>query len=466
MIQFGTGGFRGVIGNDFIKENIQKIAQALADISKEELNDKPIVVGFDYRFLSDIAAEWISEVLVANGISVLLMDSATPTPEVMFAVKDEVLNYGVMITASHNPYNYNGIKLFLKGGVDADVAFTSKMEKIINNIKTVKTIPLNQAKAGELIKSYNNMQKYLRFIQSFISDKVKNNTAKILYDNLNGVGTICLSQMAKNLQIKQFDILHERHDAFFNFALPNPTKEMMAPLSDIVKKEHYDFAMATDSDGDRLGVLDENGNYVDSNTILGILYYYLCKYRGEKGDIVKNCATSLLLDKLAEKLGYCCHEVDVGFKNISKGMTDYDALIGGESSGGLTVRGYIKGKDSVFSASLFMEAVIVIGKPVSEIVKEVRAFAGYTLCAEEASMSLPSLDNIKNYLLKNTPAISEKVLEMKHFGSNYKYDLETGWVLIRLSGTEPVVRIGVETESQEKTDNIINELSGELRKYA
>lgn len=466
MIRFGTGGFRGVIGEDFDKANVQLIAQGLAEVSRAEKNDKPVAVGYDYRFISDRAAVWVSEVLAANGIRVLLFDGAMPTPAIMYAVKENELNYGVMITASHNPYYFNGVKLFLKGGVDADVNFTQRLEKVIDGISEVKTVPLESAKSSGLVQMYNDIDSYLGFIRKFISPGIVNNTAKILYDNLNGVGAVCLTKLAEKLNIKQFDVRNSGHDAFFGFSLPNPTREMMEPLSGIVRREGYDFAIATDSDGDRLGIIDEQGRYVDSNTILGALYYYLCRYRGEKGDVVKNCATSLLLDKLAAKLGYKCHEVDVGFKNISRKMAETDALIGGESSGGLTVRGYIKGKDSVFSSALFMEMVIMMKKPVSEIVREVYDFAEYSLDADEKTLSLSGFDGVEKYLTENAPALSEKVLEIKHFGRNYKYILKNGWALLRMSGTEPAIRIFAETDSREQTDKIIGEIIDDLKKYA
>lgn len=466
MIEFGTGGFRGVIGEDFNKENVQMIAEALSRIAVEDGETLPIVVGYDNRFISDRASMWLAEVFAAHGIKVLLFRHTMPTPAVMFAVKDMGLHYGAMVTASHNPYYFNGVKLFQAGGVDADLAFTTRLESVMRQVDAVKTMPVEQGLEQGLIENFDNLDRYLEFIKSFISSEIARNHAKILYDNLCGVGAVGLERLAKDFRIKRFDIMNSRHDAFFNFSLPNPTREMMAPLSETVVGEGYDFALATDSDGDRLGIIDEKGDYVDSNDILGALYYYLCRYRGMKGDVVKNCATSLLLDKLAEKLGYRCHEVDVGFKNVSQKMTETDALIGGESSGGLTVRGYVKGKDSVFSASLFMEMVILMDKPVSEIIGEVHAFAGYDLKAEESTIEVKSLDSVERYLTQHSPDLSESVVEMRHFGRNFKYILENGWALLRMSGTEPALRVFAETPDCATTGRVIGELKQSLKKFA
>jgi phosphomannomutase len=244
-------------------------------------------------------------------------------------------------------------------------------------------------------------------------------------------------------------VLHTEHDAFFGFFAPNPTEQAMQSMKEMVALQHYDFAMATDSDSDRLGIIDEKGNYVSSNDILACLYYYLVKYRGLKGDVVKNCATSILLDKLALNLGFACHEVDVGFKNISSAIKKYNALIGGESSGGLTVRGYLFGKDSVFSSILFTEMVIVMRKPVSAIVQEVHDFAQYSYACVEDEIRFENDENIEEYITSHTPHFDRKLVGFEHFGRNFKYYFENDcWALIRLSGTEPVFRVFVECECE------------------
>ena len=244
--------------------------------------------------------------------------------------------------------------------------------------------------------------------------------------------------------------MHTQHDAFFNFEMPNPTQANMLHLKEIVLAEKYDFAFGTDSDSDRLGILDECGNYVSSNDILAALYYYLVKYRGMRGDVVKNCATSILVDKVAEKLGFTCHEVDVGFKNISAEIKRTDALIGGESSGGLTVRGYIFGKDSVFSSMLFTEMVIVMGKPVSQIIKELYEFADYRYVCVEDQISFDSEDGLTEFLTNNLPQFNQPVVTFQAFNRNFKYIFADGsWALIRLSGTEPVFRVFAEFTTAE-----------------
>lgn len=461
-IRFGTGGYRGVICDTFTREVVEKIAQALATIAiKTHQDDKPIVVGFDNRFMSDYFARWFSEVLNGNGIKVLLYTFALPTPAVMSATKDYENNFGVMITASHNPYFFNGVKVFTKEGYDADVAFTSELEKEINKVKEIKRLPYLEAKSQEMLVEIDDLKPYLAHIKSFISPDIRKNKLRVLYNNLNGVGVIGLEPLSKHLNIYRFDILNEDHDAFFGFNLPNPTKEMlMGEFSEMVLNQSYDLGMASDSDGDRLGIVDERGHYVSPNDILSSLYYYLVKKRGYKGDIVKNCATSILIDLVAKKLGYECHEVDVGFKNITAAMKQYDALIGGESSGGLTMRGYIYGKDASFAGALFMEMVIKEGRPLSQIIKDMKNEVGYHHHFTESSMQLEvEPAKIKEYIMNNTPPFAKEVRKVVHYSNNFKYYFDNdSWVLLRLSGTEPVFRIFAEMENREVTYSFINDI--------
>lgn len=457
MIKFGTGGFRGIIGADFTKENVQLSIQALCNLAKRQGSEKPVIVGYDYRFASEYACLWAAEVLAGNGIVCWLYGEPMPTPAIMHVVQSEGLDFGVMITASHNPYYYNGVKLFMKGGVDADVAFTGEIEKECAAIREIRTMSAEEGEAQGLIRKVDFKRNYLENIKSFIDlQGIQNNRCKILYNDLFGVGAVGLRPLAAEYGIARFDCINDKRDALFGGQLPNPTRAMMLSMRDAVVSGGYDFAMATDSDSDRLGILDEHGDYVDSNDILACLYYYLVRYRGMCGDVVKNCATSILVDKVAQKLGYRCHEVDVGFKNISSKMLETDALIGGESSGGLTVRGYVMGKDSVFSASLFMEMVIRMNKPVSEIVREVHAFAGYDYSIEEETLTFSEIGQVRRRLESAAPEFGD-LRRASHFNSNYKYYFDDGcWVLIRMSGTEPVVRVFAEMKSAAESDGKIS----------
>ena len=455
-IRFGTGGFRGVIGQEFTVEAVQRIAQGLSDMMKAEGAAGPVPIGFDNRFLSDLFARRMAEVLAGNGIVCLLYESPVPTPMVMCAVRDEGCAYGVMITASHNPYRYNGAKLFVKGGADADVAVTQRLEQFTEAVREVRALPEDQP--SPLILKYDNLAAYTAHITDFLDAFIADNHLRLLFDNLFGVAVVGLKPLFDRFRIEHYTILHAERDALFGMRLPNPTQQMLEPLKEEVLRGKYDYAMATDSDGDRLGILDEQCNYVSSNDILACLYYYLVKYRGMRGDAVKNIATSVLLDRLAEKLGFACHTVDVGFKNISAKMRETDALIGGESSGGLTCRGYLSGKDSTFSGALFLEMRIKMGKPVSGIVREVHDFCGYHSACAEAELHLPALPDASRFA-RLQPAFGRATVRFEPLNNNFKWHFSGDcWGLLRLSGTEPVVRVFTEAETEAEALRLLDVL--------
>ena len=462
QISFGTGGFRGVIGDDFNKENIQKIAQGLANLIKERNQiDKPIIVGYDNRFMSDYSAKWFTEVLNGNKISVLLFTHSVPTPTVMSGTHDADNYYGVMITASHNPYYFNGIKVFTRGGYDADVEFTNALEVKIHAVDDIEVLDERSARKEGLLKDYDDLGSYISHIKSFIDPSISNNKLRVLYNNMNGVGVIGLKPLSQKLHLYQFTIINEEHDAFFGFNLPNPTKdELLGEFSETVVNQRYNLGMATDSDGDRLGIIDEKGNYVSANEILASIYYYLIHDRHYTGDVVKNCATSVLIDLVAEKLGYVCHEVDVGFKNITQGMRDFDALLGGESSGGLTMRGYIFGKDATFAAALFLEMVIKYNKPVSEIIQGIKNLVKYDYNFYEDFIPLDvDAQLVIAYMKEHLPNLSVQYEKTHFFNRNFKFLFpDRQWLLLRLSGTEPAFRVFAEFKDAEEGKKLIQDL--------
>jgi len=455
-IEFGTGGFRGIIGDDFRKENIVLIAQALSNIIHRRHSRKEVVIGYDFRFLSEESALWISEVFAGNHIHCLLSCEPVPTPAVMFLSKELGNDFGVMITASHNPYSFNGVKVFQQDGMDADVSLTDEIEREIARLRKIRKTEKFEEGYGQYVSVVSFLDLYLESVGKFISPEIQGSSIKVLFDAIYGTGSLTMKRLAKKYGWKNFHAIRSAHDAWFHGELPNPTRANMMKLSARVVREGYDFAFGIDSDGDRLGVLDEKGNYVDSNEILAALYYYLVKYRGEKGPCVRNIATSNLLDRVSEKLSFECHEVDVGFKNISSEMKKTDALIGGESSGGLTIRGYLYGKDSTFAAMLFAEMVIAMKKPVSEIIREVRDFADFHHVIVEETFAYRRGIDVESALLERMPSFECPPRSVVRLGKNVKYLFDgDSWVLLRVSGTEPVVRVFVETGNPRKADGYL-----------
>ena len=460
MVKFGTGGWRAIIGDEFIKANIVTLAQAVAeDIIEKKEEKNGIVIGYDRRFLSDFAAKWVAEVFAGNGITVHFIDRIAPTPLVMYGVKTLDTFYGMAITASHNPAEYNGIKVFTRGGRDADISVTQEFEKRIERGLSPKVMDFEEAKEKGLVKIADLYNSYIDSIIGMINmDAIRKCNMRVLLDPMFGVSKTALQTILMTARC-DVDTINERHDTLFGGRLPSPSAHTLAKLSNMVVEEKYDLGIGTDGDADRIGIIDENGKFVHPNEIMLLLYYYLLKYKGWRGDVVRNVATTGLLDKIAEDFGQKCHEVPVGFKHISGMMEKTDALIGGESSGGLTIRGHIKGKDGIFASSLLVEMICTTGKHLSEQLSEIYEKYGYMQMSEfDTKFSEAKKEEVRRVLYEEDilPDFGIKVKSVSK-ADGVKVNFENGgWLIARFSGTEPLIRIFCEMESRERADEMIS----------
>ena len=456
MIKFGTGGWRAIIGEEFTKENIQKLALAMClKIKAEHVEDKPVVIGYDRRFLSKEAVIWACEIFGQQGIQVLFVDRSSPTPLVMFYVMKHDLSYGMMVTASHNPAIYNGIKVFTRGGRDADEHQTADIERYLEQAdKLYVPAPeengqmpphayLDLVKSGKVVEM-NPMNEYLDNIISLINlDAIRERDLRIAIDPMYGVS---LTALCTILSIARCTVetINSQHDTLFGGKMPAPTESTLRNLQNYVLDRYCDIGIATDGDADRLGVIDDKGHYLHANTILVMLYYYLLKYRGWRGPAVRNISTTHVLDKVAESFGQKCYEVPVGFKYISAKMQETDAIIGGESSGGLTVKGHIHGKDGIYAASLLVEMMAVTGKKLSEIAEDIRKEYGEIHMEERAyRFTAGEKERIHRTLMidKTLPEIPFEVDHVSYLDGCKVYLKNGGWVSARFSGTEPLLRM-------------------------
>ena len=455
MIKFGTGGWRAVIGDEFTKENIQILARAMVDKMREEgVAEKGIVIGYDRRFLSKEAMQWAGQVFAAEGVTAYLINKSAPTPLVMFYVMKHDFPYGMMITASHNPAVYNGIKVFTAGGRDADETQTAEIESYIRDITDIPPEEMEYDKAVEkgLIKEIYPLNEYLdNIIAAVDMDKIRSAGLKVALDPMYGVSETSLKTILLTARC-DVETIHERHDTLFGGKLPSPSAATLRALQNYVLDKRCDIGIATDGDADRIGVIDDTGRFLHPNDILVLLYYYLVKYKGWKGPVVRNICTTHMLDKVAERFGEKCYEVPVGFKHISAKMNATDAVIGGESSGGLTVRGHIKGKDGIYAAALLIEMIAVTGKKLSEIVKDIEAECG-TISMEERDYKFnqEKKDTIHKSLLeeKKLPELPFAIAKISYLDGSKVYFENGGWVTARFSGTEPLLRIFCEMPTKE-----------------
>ena len=459
MIKFGTGGWRAIIADGFTKKNVQRLAQAVAiKMAQENQGGGKLAVGYDRRFLSHEAAIWASEVLAGNGVNVLFIDKDAPTPLIMHVVKHRGLPYGMAVTASHNPALYNGIKLFVAGGRDADEEETNRLEGILENLADadIKTMPFDTAVAAGRITIIRPQNEYLDSILNMLDiDIIRKKNLKVALDPMFGVSKISLQTLLMTARC-DVDTIHERRDALFGGRVPTPKIGTLNALTDFVKENGCDIGIATDGDADRLGVIDNNGNFMHPNQILTLLYYYLLKYKGWKGDCVRNIATTHLLDAVASDFGQKCHEVPVGFKHISQMMAQTDSIIGGESSGGLTVRGHIKGKDGIYAAMLLVEMLAVSGRKLSDIQAEIECKYGHFVMVER-DYHFTAADKEKiHHLLMHEQKLPDFPLEIErtsYLDGCKVYFKNGGWIIIRFSGTEPLVRVFCEMPTHDQAQH-------------
>lgn len=455
MIKFGTGGWRAVIGDDFICENIRRVAAGVLELAKEQnKTDKPIIIGYDRRFLSVSAAKWVAEVLAQGGIEVWFLNRSAPTPLIMHTVKDRNLHFGIEITASHNPANYNGIKLFVEEGRDAPLEVTQRLEEITESISAPAYIAFDEAvETGKIVYQRNPFNKFLDDIIGLLDmEALRERGLRVLFDAMHGSGSYPLEVILHTARCT-IDTINLDKDAYFGGQMPAPTEKTLATLSNLVIVGDYDFGIAMDGDGDRLGIVDKFGKYIDANEILCMLYYYLVKYKGWRGPVVRNLATTHLLDKIAESFGETCYEVPVGFKHISSKLDEVDAVLGGESSGGLTVRGHIYGKDSVYAAALFSEMVSVTGKSPTEFLDEIKEIYGSYVMVEDNLCFAPERKGEINKVLmvdKLLPDFGKTVVKVNYEDGCKVYFEDDSFVICRFSGTEPLLRIFA--ESSDGTD--------------
>lgn len=447
MVKFGTGGWRAVIGDEFTKANIQLLSQGLVNKMKSEgVAKQGIVMGYDRRFLSKEAMQWAAVVFAAAHINVYLINKSSPTPLVMFHVMKHEFPYGMMITASHNPAIYNGIKVFTAGGRDADEVQTKDIEDYIGDLKPedVQETEYETGKQEGYIREIYPLNEYLdNIIDSVDMQAIRNAGLKVALDPMYGVSETSLKMILMTARCEVATI-HDRHDTLFGGKLPAPSAATLHSLQNYVVEKKFDIGIATDGDADRIGVIDDQGNFLHPNDILVLLYYYLVKFKGWSGPVVRNIATTHMLDKVAEQFGESCYEVPVGFKHISAKMQESGAIIGGESSGGLTVRGHINGKDGIYAAALLIEMIAVTGKKLSRIMEDIYRECGAIHMEErDYQFTLEKKKNMHKLLMEDKllPDLPEEIDHISYLDGSKVYFKNGGWVIARFSGTEPLLRI-------------------------
>jgi len=466
LIKFGTGGWRAIIGEGFTMNNVRRLSQALAnEITRQGRERQGVLVGYDRRFLSDRAAAAAAEVFAGNNIPVKLLKEDSPTPLVTYATGLQANTFGLVFTASHNPPEWNGLKVFHTDGSLLQTEETDRIEHEANTLTNdhIIRIDLDVVQKAGVVCLVDYTNEYVDAVERLIDlQAIRQAGLKVILDPMYGAGQVTLEIILTEARCRVTSI-HERHNPLFGGRSPAPDVDALRLLMTYTREGNYDLGLAMDGDADRIAIIDEHGDYIHINDVLLVLYHYLYEVRGEKGGIVRNLATTHLLDRLAAHFGESCYEVPVGFKHIGAGMKKHNALLGGESSGGLTIRGHILGKDGIFAAALIVEMLARTGKKISELCAEIYAITGRLYSIEKNVPATPEMKVVIPQQLKQTPTQKigpYPVLKVSHLDGT-KFLLENdNWLLLRFSGTEPVLRIFAEADSPEKGQELIEWAAG------
>jgi phosphomannomutase len=462
-IKFGTDGWRARIAEDFTFANVEIVTQALVDYLKTQKASGrlALLVGYDRRFISDLFAKLTAEVIAGNGMTVDLFAKDVPTPLVSFEVKRRGLDGGVLITASHNPPEFNGYKFKAPFGGSATPRITNEIEKLVGATRPQR-MPLDDAIAQGIARIIEPSDDYRHHLESLISIKdLRRADALVIADPMHGTGGRWIENLLAGGKIRVETIRAER-DPLFGGVLPEPMPWNLELTAHTIRERRALMALVTDGDADRVGAMDENGGYINTHQILMMLLLHLVRRKGWKGSVVRTFSQSVIVKRIAESYGFRLFETPIGFKHIGEIMLDpaNDFLIGGEESGGIGVRGHIPERDGIFNSMLLLEAVLAAGKKPSEIVRDIwHEFGEFHFERRDLHVPIEAGLKLVSDLRENPPVkfAGHKVAGIATLdGTKLIFDDES-WILFRQSGTEPVLRIYCEATSVEKTAMMMDE---------
>ncbi|MCU0411211.1 MAG: phosphoglucomutase/phosphomannomutase family protein [Bacteroidetes bacterium] len=456
-IKFGTDGWRGVIAADFTFDNVAKVALATANYFKKHKKIRNgIIVGYDARFLSKEFAQKTAEILADRGIKVLISDAISSTPMVSLLCKKLNAAGGVVITASHNPARYNGYKIKGDFGGPAHPEMIDKVEKelkkvIKKDVTSAKSYAEHVAKKKIQMLDFTSM--YVEDIKTKVDlDSIRAAGIRIAFDAMYGAGQGVMEKI-----IPVAVSLRGAFNPSFGGAHPEPLPQHLVGLKDAVVKERCDIGIATDGDADRVGIYDERGQFVDSHRIFALLLKYLSQHKKWTGEVAKSFSVSQLINKMANAYGVKLHETAVGFKHLCRLMTERNILIAAEESGGLGIKGHLPERDGVFIGLLMAEMMAARKMKLSELVEEVmKEFGWHYFNRYDAHLTEKEKIRIMKAYKKGVKQLAGFPVLRVETTDGFKLFVENGWVLVRASGTEPLIRFYAEAETPEKVEALLS----------
>ncbi len=469
-ITFGTSGWRGILCEDFTFDNVKVVTQAIADHLREAgAAGGGLVVGYDARFMGERFAKETARVLAGAGIKVFLCNRDTPTPVIAFEILRRKASGGINFTASHNPYDYNGIKFSPAWGGPALPETTKDIEKRANTMLgeiCYREMALDQALKNGLLEEIDPREAYFAAVRKIVDfEAIARAGMTIAVNPLYGTGRGYLDTLLKEAGVKVVTI-NDHPDPYFGGLPPEPGKNYINDFITLIKGDPaITLGVATDGDADRYGIVDGDGSFIEPNYILALLADYLIRVKGQSGDLARSVATSHFLDAVAAHHGVRVLETPVGFKFIGEFIRDNRILIGGEESAGLTVRGHVPDKDGILACLLVAEMVAVTGKSLSVLLADLYRRVGEFHTHRDNIRLSPELEAAYAAKLATPPAeLGGKKIDQVITIDGSKFVFRDGsWVLFRKSGTEPVVRVYGEAGSAADLNHLMQAAGAFIR---
>jgi phosphomannomutase len=464
-IEFGTDGWRAVIADDYTFANLERVAQATADWLHDDYGASPsVVLGHDTRFLGPQFARRAARVLADAGVEVTVADSIVSTPAISWATQAADHDAGVVITASHNPPEYNGYKIKAHFGGPAPPKMISKVEAAVQDgLRDAVPPSFDDLSADGFIHADDVRGGYLDALRRTLDiEALRSADLTIAHDAMYGAGQGYVQALLGTDQV--VPLRHAQNPSFHGVA-PEPIEDRLQELSETVATSDCDAGLANDGDADRIGMMDENGDFVSSHRILALLTKYLCEERGLTGSIVKTFSTTHMLDKMGERYDLPVETTPIGFKHIASQMAAGDVLVGGEESGGIAATGHIPERDGLYIGLLIVEMMVKRDMPLSALVDELLDEFGphynyrddIRIREDQKADVLDRLDNQGGLDTVDGHTVAEvQTLD------GFKHVVDNGWLLIRPSGTEPVLRVYSEAESPKAAEALVKDASRQL----
>ena len=453
-ITFGTDGWRGIIGEDYTFANVKLVVSAISNyLNRSPKSGKSVIIGYDTRFQSAGFASFAANILSQNGIDVILSDSCVSTPAVSFNTKHCAASLGLMISASHNPHEFNGLKIKTSEGASAPKTLTGEIELLIG--METKYISKRSGK----IERRNLSKQYLAEVKKHVDfNLIKRKKLKIVADPMYGAAIGYLSSIFHNTSCSVINI-HSNPDPMFGGLHPEPIEKYLGDLKQSVKQNGADAGLATDGDADRIGVVDDKGRYLTPHQVFPMILYYLCKYKNMKGKVTQAISLGYVSERMSKDFGLEFEEVSIGFKNVAERIcSGQNILLGGEESGGYGYASYLPERDGIMNSLVLMEMLAYTKNNMSGILKEIEKKYGSSAYLRTDFIN-PGIEkdvfvkSIKNCLPAKINGL--KIKQIKDFDGIELIFEDDSWLLMRPSGTEPIIRIYCETPEIGKTRKII-----------